>query len=310
MDPSAEQRLRLRIFINAFGQVRIPLHANFFVGPPPRTGQPIQQRIPSSDSTLGQQAVTLHLSLRVRNEARVRTKCRLPSFRLLAPMNLHLAHEHDWDVSTGEAKTIQERLAAEVRFEGVTAGVVETVAGVDVSIRDDMAQAAVCVLSVPDLDPIDRAIHRQEVPFPYIPGLLSFRETPPVLRALEQLDVQPDVLMTDSHGLAHPRRFGFACHLGVLLDRPALGVAKSILVGKPRGTLDLEKGDRVPLEDRSSDPPEQIGAVVRTRTDVNPVYVSVGHRISLAEAVDLTLRCSPRYKIPEPTRHAHRLSRE
>jgi deoxyribonuclease V len=181
---------------------------------------------------------------------------------------------------------------------------------VDVSIRDDFAQAAVCVLSLPDLEPVDRAIHWQEIPFPYVPGLLSFRETPPVMQALKQLEVCPDVLMTDSHGLAHPRRFGFACHLGVLLDRPALGVAKSILVGDPAGDLDPEKGSHIPLVDRSTDPGETIAAVVRTRTDVNPVYVSVGHRIALDEAVALTLRCSPRYKIPEPTRHAHRLSRE
>jgi deoxyribonuclease V len=225
-------------------------------------------------------------------------------------MKLRLAHDHDWDVSTEKARAIQEGLAAEVRSEGVTARGVETVAGVDVSIRDDFAQAAVCALSLPDLEPVDRAIHRQEIPFPYVPGLLSFRETPPVLQALKQLEVCPDVLMTDSHGLAHPRRFGFACHLGVLLDRPALGVAKSILVGDPAGDLDTEKGSHIPLVDRSTDPDETIAAVVRTRTDVNPVYVSVGHRISLDEAVALTLRCSPRYKIPEPTRHAHRLSRE
>jgi deoxyribonuclease V len=220
-------------------------------------------------------------------------------------MNVTLAYDHDWDVSTGEAKAIQERLAGEVRAEALDADAVETVAGVDVSIRGDLAQAAVRVLELPDLAPVDEAVHRQEVPFPYVPGLLSFRETPPVLPALASLDVRPDVLMTDSHGLAHPRRFGFACHLGVLLDHPTLGVAKSILVGEPRGELGSEKGSRVPLVDDA----ETVGAVVRTRTDVNPVYVSTGHRITLADAVALTLRCSPRYKIPEPTRHAHRLSR-
>jgi deoxyribonuclease V len=179
------------------------------------------------------------------------------------------------------------------------------VAGVDVSIRDDTAQAAVVVLSLPDLTVVDEAIHRCEVPFPYVPGLLSFRETPPVLPALEHLSVTPDVLMTDSHGRAHPRRFGFACHLGVLLDRPTLGVAKSILVGEPGGALDDEKGSRVPLVDDG----ETVGAVLRTRTDVNPVYVSVGHRLTLDDAVRLTLECSPRYKIPEPTRQAHKRSR-
>jgi deoxyribonuclease V len=118
--------------------------------------------------------------------------------------------------------------------------------------------------------------------------------------------VTPDVLMTDSHGRAHPRRFGFACHLGVLLDHPTLGVAKSILTGEPGRALSSEKGSRTPLIDEG----ETIGGVLRTRTDVNPVYVSVGHRLTLDDAVALTLDCSPRYKIPEPTRQAHRLSRE
>jgi deoxyribonuclease V len=219
-------------------------------------------------------------------------------------MQILLQDNHPWDVSPDEAQQIQERLAPKVTETPFSDGV-ETVAGIDVSIRDDTAQAAVVVLRLPDLDVIDEAIHRCEVPFPYVPGLLSFRETPPVLPALEQLSVTPDVLMTDSHGRAHPRRFGFACHLGVLLDHPTLGVAKSILVGEPHGTLDSEKGNHVPLVDDD----ETVGAVLRTRTDVNPVYVSVGHRITLDDAIALTLACSPRYKIPEPTRQAHKLSR-
>jgi len=207
-------------------------------------------------------------------------------------------------VSPDEAIRIQERLADEVD-PAPRPDAVETVAGIDVSIRDDTAQAAVVVLTLPDLEVVDRAIHRCDVPFPYVPGLLSFRETPPVLPALEQLSVTPDVLMTDSHGRAHPRRFGFACHLGVLLDHPTLGVAKSILVGTPDGDLPPEKGSRVPLVDDE----ETVGTVLRTRTDVNPVYVSVGHRLTLDDAVALVLDCSPRYKIPEPTRQAHKLSR-
>lgn len=219
-------------------------------------------------------------------------------------MVLALAHDHPWDVSPEEAKQIQHRLASEVT-ETPLPDEVETVAGVDVSIRDDTAQAAIAVLQLPGLERVDQAVYRGEVPFPYVPGLLSFRETPPVLAALEQLAALPDVLMTDSHGLAHPRRFGFACHLGVLLDRPTMGVAKSILVGEPEGTLGTEKGNHVPLVDDG----DTVGHVLRTRTDVNPVYVSVGHRITLARATSLTLDCSPRYKIPEPTRQAHKLSR-
>jgi deoxyribonuclease V len=220
-------------------------------------------------------------------------------------MSISLQYEHAWDVSPEEATRIQERLAPAVEATPLPDDVA-TVAGIDVSIRDDTAQAAVAVLRLPDLDVVDRAVHRCAVPFPYVPGLLSFRETPAVLPALEELSTTPDVLMTDSHGLAHPRRFGFACHLGVLLDWPTLGVAKSILVGTPDGDLDPEKGSRVPLVDDG----ETVGCVLRTRTEVNPVYVSVGHRVTLAGATALALDCSPRYKIPEPTRQAHKLSRE
>ncbi|MFP4227817.1 MAG: deoxyribonuclease V [Salinivenus sp.] len=219
-------------------------------------------------------------------------------------MDLAVQHHHPWDVSPDEAKQIQRRLVSEVQ-ETPLATTPDTVAGIDVSIRDDTAQAAVVVLSLPGLEVVDRSTHRCAVPFPYVPGLLSFRETPPVLPALEQLSVRPDVLMTDSHGRAHPRRFGFACHLGVLIDHPTLGVAKSILVGAPQGDLSPEKGSHVPLVDDG----DTVGGVLRTRNNTNPVYVSVGHQLTLDEALQLTLACSPRYKIPEPTRQAHRLSR-
>jgi len=220
-------------------------------------------------------------------------------------MTLDLHHEHPWDVTTDEAKAIQRELAPKVDATPLDVDAVETVAGVDVSVRGDTAQAAVSVLRVFGLTVVDEAVHRCEVPFPYVPGLLSFREMPAVLPALETLQVQPDVFMTDSQGYAHPRRFGLGCHLGVLLDRPVLGVAKSRLTGTAQGTLDTEKGSRIPLVDDG----ETIGSVLRTRTDVKPVYVSIGHRMTLDNAVDLTLQCAPRYKIPEPTRQAHTLSR-
>ena len=220
-------------------------------------------------------------------------------------MQVSLQHQHDWEVAPDEAKRIQHRLASEVA-ETPLPDTIETVAGVDVSVRDDTAQAAVAVLRLPGLEVVDEAIHRCEVPFPYVPGLLSFREMPAVLPALEQLGTTPDVLVSDSHGRAHPRRFGLACHMGVLLDLPTIGVAKSILVGTPQGDLGTEKGSRVPLVDDG----ETVGAVLRTRTDVNPVYVSVGHRCTLDDAAALMLDCSPTYKIPEPTRQAHKLSRE
>lgn len=219
-------------------------------------------------------------------------------------MEFTLHHGHDWNVTPDEAKAIQRELAAQVRATPLDEPV-ETIAGVDVSIQGDTAQAAVAVLRLFDLEVIDRAVHRAEVPFPYVPGLLSFREMPVVLPALEKLSVEPDVFMCDSQGLAHPRRFGLACHLGVLLDWPAFGVAKSRLTGRRKGTLDEEKGAHVPLIDRG----EEIGAVLRTRSGIKPVYVSIGHRITLSEALELTLQCAPRYKIPEPTRVADKLSR-
>ena len=137
-----------------------------------------------------------------------------------------------------------------------------------------------------------------------MPGLLSFREIPVILPALEKLTVRPDLLMTDSQGRAHPRRLGLGCHLGVMLDWPTLGVAKSRLTGR-FGALGEAKGSRADLVHKG----EVVGVALRTRANVKPVYVSVGHRITLDEAVALTLRCCPKYKIPEPTRQAHRLSR-
>ena len=218
-------------------------------------------------------------------------------------MQFEIRHPHAWDVAPKEAVAIQRELAVKVREEPLQTSA-RTVAGIDVSIRGDMAQAAIAVVQLPELELIDQAIYRCEVPFPYIPGLLSFREMPAVLPALEQLATRPDVLMTDSQGLAHPRRFGLACHLGVLLDWPALGVAKTRLTGR-FSDLGEDKGRRAELIDRN----ETVGVALRSRARTNPVYVSIGHRITLDDAVQLTLACCPRYKIPEPTRLAHKLSR-
>lgn len=219
-------------------------------------------------------------------------------------MEWPLAFDHDWNVSTAEARAIQNELAGEVRSEPLGKSP-RTIAGIDVSIRGDLAQAAIAVLDVVTLETVDEVIHRMEVPFPYVPGLLSFREMPAILPALRKLRIRPDLLMTDSQGYAHPRRIGLACHLGVVLDWPALGVAKSRLVGSYEEP-DVEKGSRSPLVHED----ERIGTVLRTRTNVKPVYVSVGHRITLEEAEQITLEVSPKYKIPEPTRRAHHLSRK
>ena len=147
------------------------------------------------------------------------------------------------------------------------------------------------------------ALARIPTQMPYIPGLLSFREIPAVLAAWEQLTVLPDLLLCDGQGLAHPRRFGLACHLGLLLDLPTIGVAKSRLIGSHVPPAP-DKGSWQPLEDKG----EVIGAVLRTRANVTPVYVSSGHRVSLRTAVAWTLRCVTRYRLPETTRAAHRLA--
>ncbi|GAB5536627.1 MAG: deoxyribonuclease V [Rubricoccaceae bacterium] len=218
-------------------------------------------------------------------------------------MHLDLHHAHPWDVSPKEAVEIQRQLEPLVREEPLDLGTIQTVAGLDVSVRGDQVRAAVVVMDARTVEVVDQAIWAGPVAFPYVPGLLSFREVPAILPALRQLDALPDVLMLDAHGRAHPRRFGLACHLGVLLDRPALGVAKTVFVGT-HGELATEKGHHVELVHRD----ETVGVVMRTRARVKPVYVSVGHRMTLDDASSLALRCATRYKLPEPTRLAHLLS--
>ncbi len=223
------------------------------------------------------------------------------SYTLVSVLALH--HAHPWDVSPAEAVGIQRRLAPLVREERLDLGAVQTVGGLDVSVREDRVRAAVVVLALDGLRVVEQAVWEGPAAFPYVPGLLSFREVPAVLPALEQLRALPDVLMLDAQGRAHPRRFGLACHLGVLLDRPALGVAKSLLVGRYDGLGD-EKGATADLIHRK----DVVGRAVRTRENVLPVFVSVGHRVTLGDAVALALRLTTRYKLPEPTRLAHRLS--
>lgn len=218
-------------------------------------------------------------------------------------MTFALQHEHPWNVAPLKAIAIQQQLAQHVRAIPLNKAPA-TIAGVDVSIRGDRVQTAIVVIAFPDLNVVDYALWQGPVTFPYVPGLLSFREMPAILPALDQLTTPPDLFMTDSHGLAHPRRFGLACHLGVLLDWPTFGVAKSRLVGT-HDQPTIDKGSQSPLFHKK----EHIGTVLRTRQAINPVYVSIGHRIMLEEAIALTLTCCPRYKIPEPTRLAHLLSK-
>ena len=212
--------------------------------------------------------------------------------------------KHSWQVSQRAAARIQLELRKNVIPEDRFA-IINTVAGVDVSYPAHRActRAAVVVLDINSLVQIDSALAQRKTSFPYIPGLLSFREIPAILDAFARIGKNPDLLLCDGHGLAHPRRFGLACHIGVLLDIPTIGVAKSLLTGEHE-QLDQPRGSCQPLLDED----QVIGAVVRTRTSVRPVYVSVGHRISLETAVEFVLQCSPRYHLPEPIRSAQRLS--
>lgn len=212
---------------------------------------------------------------------------------------------HRWDVTPKEAMQIQRELAGRV-VEQDRLPAVHFVAGVDVGFEGEdnrTARAAVVVLNFPALQPVDFAIARMPVTFPYIPGLLSFRELPVVLKALEQLRIVPDVFIVDGHGRSHPRRMGIACHLGVLLDLPTIGCAKSILCGKAD-----EPENRVGAQSPLMDGAEQIGAALRTRVSTKPVYVSIGHLVSLDRAARVVLECCKRYRLPETTRYAHRVA--
>ena len=211
---------------------------------------------------------------------------------------------HSWDVTTSEARAIQEDLRARVVLRDEV-GDVRFVAGVDCGFEenDTMTRAAVAVLSFPELELVDFSMVRQPTTFPYVPGFLSFREVPAVMAAMAQLQQQPDLVLCDGQGTAHPRRFGIACHLGVLTGLPCIGVAKSRLLGEWE-ELPGAKGSWVEMIDQG----EVVGAVVRTRQDVKPLYVSVGHKLSLPTAVDFVMKCVTQYRLPETTRLADRLA--
>ncbi|MCB1875882.1 MAG: deoxyribonuclease V [Chromatiales bacterium] len=209
-----------------------------------------------------------------------------------------------WDLTPKQAIALQKDLAGQVIRED-DVGPVRFIAGVDVGFEDqgNIARAGVALLAYPGLELLESAIAREPTRFPYVPGLLSFRETPVVLAALEKLQTPPDLLLVDGHGLAHPRRFGIACHLGLLSGLPSIGVGKTLLVGE-HGPVPQGRGEWAALVHKQ----ETIGAVLRTRPGVKPIYVSIGHRIDLEAAVQWVMNCTTRYKLPETTRHAHRLA--
>jgi deoxyribonuclease V len=212
---------------------------------------------------------------------------------------MNIVHLHRWDVPPADAIRIQNDLRARVE-QTPFVGPLQTVAGVDVGVHDNMARAAVVVLRFPELTILEKVIVDMPATFPYVPGLLAFRECPAVLSAFEKLDCTPDLVIVDGQGLAHPRRFGIACHLGVVLDRPTIGCAKSRLVGTHED-LGTGAGSWVNLSDEG----EVIGAVLRSKDGASPLYVSIGHEVDLETAVRHVLACCRGYRLPETTRQAH-----
>jgi deoxyribonuclease V len=210
---------------------------------------------------------------------------------------------HEWDLSYKEAIEIQHRLASLVRFTAIKRKP-RIIAGLDCAFSKDGKRifAAVIVIDLSDFSIIETATAARKVDFPYIPGLLSFREAPACIDAIEKLKNTPDVFLVDGQGIAHPRRLGIASHIGLLIDKPVIGCAKSRLIG----TFDepgSKKGSYSPLMDSD----EEIGVVLRTRTNVKPVFVSVGHKCTLGDAIKVVLECTTKYRLPEPSRLAHQL---
>ncbi|MFO7955724.1 MAG: deoxyribonuclease V [Candidatus Brocadiia bacterium] len=214
---------------------------------------------------------------------------------------MHVSKLHDWDVTTQEARELQEQLRGRVELRPLPSDI-RLVAGADLAFsrKRDLVFAAVVVLQLPELKPVEQVGLHMPCPFPYVPGLLTFREGPAVAEAFRRIEHRPDAVIFDGHGYAHPRRIGLASHMGLWLGIPAVGCAKSRLVGEYE-MPDTEKGERTPLTDDG----EQIGVVLRSRTDVKPVFVSPGHMADFETSTELVLRCCPRYRLPEPTRQAH-----
>lgn len=210
---------------------------------------------------------------------------------------------NSWNLTPKEAVAAQKEWRLLVSVEPLLREV-NTIAGADISFNkfSEVIYSGIVVLSLPDLRIIETASIRSTAKFPYVPGLLSFRESPSFLECWDKLKTKPDVLMLDGQGIAHPRRFGIACHLGLILNLPTIGCAKSILVGTHH-ELGLDAGSRAPLVDKN----EVVGVALRTKKKVQPVYISPGNLIDLDSAIDLTLRTVTKYRQPEPTRQAHLL---
>lgn len=214
---------------------------------------------------------------------------------------MHLHRRHAWNLSPAEAIALQKELRSEVVSDRpIDIDAVKLVAGVDVSVKNEQSQAAIVVATYPDFQVVETVLARRPTPFPYIPGLLSFREGPVLEEAFARLQSVPDVFLFDGMGIAHPRRIGIASHLGLWLQRPTIGCGKTLLCGRYKD-LALEKGSAAPLIDKR----ETIGVALRTRAGKNPMFISPGHLADIPTAAELVLRCAPKYRLPEPIRLAH-----
>lgn len=205
-----------------------------------------------------------------------------------------------WNLTPRQAIRLQERLRDRVEFTDRLERV-RYVAGADMAFdpETEMAFGGVIVYHFPELEEVERRVARRRLRFPYVPGLLSFREAPILLAAFARLQTEPDVILVDGHGRAHPRGFGLACHLGVLFDKPAIGCAKSLLVGE-HAAPGSRAGSTSPLSFQG----KKVGMVLRTRAGVRPIYVTQGHAVSLKTAVALVRKCCDGFRIPKPTREA------
>lgn len=220
---------------------------------------------------------------------------------------MKVSTRHEWDLGYREAVALQRELAGEIRLQSLLLGSVRRVAGADIAVskRTGTAAGAVVVFEFPSLDIVEECVARTDLTFPYIPGLLSFREIPVLMECFRKVETPFDVLLCDGQGIAHPRRFGLASHLGLLLRKPTIGCAKSLLVGE-HGEVGRKRGDFAPLRYNG----KIVGSVLRTQDGARPIYISPGHLTDHASSRRIALRCATRYRIPEPTRRADRLAGE
>lgn len=222
-------------------------------------------------------------------------------------MQFKLNHPHPWDLTIKQAKEIQTHLASQVSLVDDYSKKLRHVAGIDVGFEEagKITRAAIVVLDYKSLELVDSTIVKIKTTFPYVPGYLSFRELPAVLKAFEGITVKPDIILCDGQGIAHPRRLGIASHLGVLTGFPTIGVAKSRLIGTYK-----EPGIKKSNKSLLYDGKEKIGYVLRTRDNVKPLYISPGHKVSFKSVCDIVLKCTTKYRLPETTRWAHHLASE